>query len=98
MTMQIKSTTSPTLSSGAFDTIFGEYEKVVGAIAMINEGYGADGDGLMFQISISISGVTVTTTILKVNLEEGVDADRDWENALTANLASKTVTIIADCI
>ncbi len=98
MTMEIKSTTSPTLASGAFDTVFGNHEKVISAIAMINEGFGADGDGLMFQVSISISGVTVTTTILKVDLEQATDADRDWEAALTANVASKTITIIADCI
>lgn len=98
MTLAILSTVSPTLTTGAFNTIFGDYEKVMNAIVMINEGFGASGDGLIFQTSITITGATVATTILKANLEEAVDADRDWEVAVDANLTSKTVTIIADCI
>lgn len=96
MTLTIKSSTSPTLTTGAFNTVFGEYERVESAVAMINEGYGGVGDGLVYQLSCTISGQTVTTTILYATLTQATDANRVW--AAAADITGKTVSIIADCI
>ncbi len=98
MTFEMITTTSPTLTAGAFDTVFGNHEKVISAIAAVNEGYGAVGDGKIFQTSCTISGLTVTTTILMADLEQATDANRDWEVATTTELDLKTVTILVDAI
>jgi len=95
LAMEVK--TSPTLSSGAFTVDFGDYEKVKNAIAMTQEPLGAAGDGKLFCFKTECSGNDVTVTILKVDLEQATDADRDWEVATTSDLSDKTVVVIADC-
>jgi len=97
MVLAIETETSPTLSSGAFTVTFGDYEKVNNAIAMTQEPLGTAGDGKLFCFKTECSGNEVTVTILKVDLEQATDADRDWEVATTSDLNGKTVVVIADC-
>ena len=97
MVLAIEVEESPTLTSGAFTVTFGDYEKVKNAIAMTQEPLGAAGDGKLFCFKTANSGNTVTVTILKVDLEQATDADRDWEVATTSDLSDKTVVVIADC-
>ena len=95
LAMEVK--TSPTLTNGSFTVTFGEFEKVKNSIAMTQEPLGAAGNGKLFCFKTANSGNQVTVTILKVDLEQATDADRDWENAVTDDLDSKTVVVIADC-
>jgi len=95
LAMEVK--TSPTLDSGAFTVTFGEFEKVKNSIAMTQEPLGAAGNGKLFCFKTANSGNQVTVTILKVDLEQATDSDRDWENATTSDLNGKTVVVIADC-
>jgi len=88
---------SPTLSSGAFTVTFGDYEKVKNSIAMTQEPLGTVGDGKLLCFKTANSGNQVTVTIMKVDLEQATDADRDWEYATTTDLNNKTVVVIADC-
>lgn len=99
MTLAMDSKLTPTLDvNGQFTMVFGEYEKVTYAIAAVNEGYGAIGDGKIFQTSCAISGVTITITILMADLEQATDANRDWEVATSTELSGKTVTVLVDAI
>lgn len=97
MVLAMEVETSPTLTSGAFTVSFGDYEKVKNAIATTQEPFGAAGDGKLFCFKTECSGNDVTVTILKVDLEQATDADRDWEVATTSDLSDKTVVVIADC-
>lgn len=98
MVLAMEVETSPTLdANGAFTVSFGDFEKVKNSIATTQEPLGAVGDGKLFCFKTANSGNTVTVTILKVDLEQATDADRDWEVATTSDLSDKTVVVIADC-
>lgn len=91
--LKMKSETAPTLVAGAFDMVFGEFEKVEEAIAFTDlPATGADS----FQVKTAISGNTVTVTIYKVTLTEATDASRVYAAAATGDLAGKVVTVIAE--
>jgi len=84
---------SPTLSSGAFTVTFGDYEKVKNAVAMIQEPAGTTSNDDLFCFKTSISGNTVTVTVLKID----ITGSSNWANATTSDLDDKTVVVIADC-
>lgn len=91
MTLSLIATTSPTLSTGAFDTVFGEYEKVVYAQVMFDNPEISD---YVLGTTVSISGVTVTVTVKKVQLS----AANTWGAADTADVSGETFVVVADCI
>lgn len=94
----MKSVYDPSLTAGAFTVTFGDYEKVVSCMAFINEPLGAVGDGKIYSVKATKATNVVTVTILKADLEQSTDADRDWEVAVDGDVGSTTVTVIADCI
>ena len=91
--LKIKTQAAPTLTAGAFDMVFGEFQKVDAAVAFTD--LPATG-GPSFQCKTAVSGNTVTVTIYKVALTEATDASRVYAAAVTADLAGKTVTVIAN--
>lgn len=90
MTLNLISTTAPTLVSGAFDTVFGEYEKVSYAQVMFDNPETSD---YVFKAVVTISGHTVTTTVKKVRLS----ATNTWGVAVTGDFTAKTFVVLADC-
>ena len=87
----------PSLIGGHFDVTFGKYEKVVNCMAFVNEPLGAADNGKIYRVKATKATNVVTVTILKADLETD-DADRDWEVAVNADVATTTVTVLADCI
>lgn len=87
--LAIKTTTSPTLVGGAFDVTFGQFEKVISASVVFDDPFTAS---YAFAASRSVATNVVTVTVKKQNL----GAPGAWAVAVTADLASKTVTVIAD--
>lgn len=85
----IKTTTSPTLSSGAFTVTFGQFEKINSASVSFDDPFTAS---YAFAASRSISGNVVTVTVKKQNL----GSPGAWANAVTSDLNGKTVTIVAE--
>lgn len=92
----MKSVTSPTLASGAVDVTFGEYAKVNSAMAFIDTAEAA-ASGVFLNPTVSIAGYTVTVTIDKITLTEATDANRVFANAITADMNTKTLYVVADC-
>jgi len=91
MTLAIISTTSPTLATGAFDTVFGDYEKVMYAHVMFDNPGISD---YVFGAVVTISGVTVTVTVKKAQ----ISATNTWGAADTADVSGETFVVVADCI
>lgn len=91
--LAIKTETAPTLVAGAFDIVFGQFEKVDAAVAFTD--LPAAG-GSSFQCKTAVSGNTVTVTIYKVTLTEATDESRVYAAAVTGDLTGKTVTVIAN--
>ena len=91
--LAIKTTTTPTLVSGAFDVTFGQFEKVDKAVAFTD--LPATG-GDSYQCKTAVSGNVVTVTVYKVTLTEATDGSRVYAAAETADLDAKTVTVIAN--
>lgn len=91
----MKSTTSPTLSSGAFTQAFGEAQAVVNAVATISAPGAASGSiGLACNTAVSGNGVVVTVNKLDTSGGTGPFA---YANASTGDVSGMTVTVIADC-
>ena len=93
--IRIDTETSPTLVAGAFTKTFGEVEKVNRAVCVLDTPAAA-ASGQLLVVTTSVSGVTVTVTVLKVDLTEAADGSRVFANADTADVAGLIFTIIAD--
>lgn len=91
--LKMKVTTSPTLASGAFDVTFGDFEKVSGAIAKVENPGTSD---LVFDCSTSIATNVVTVTVKKINTTTA--SVTAWANAVTADLSGVKVSVIAEGI
>jgi hypothetical protein len=87
--LAIKSTTSPTLTAGAFSITFGQFEKVNEAAVSFD---GPNVNDYVFEATRSISGNIVTITVKKMQ----VSATNTWGAAATADVASKVFTVVAD--
>ena len=94
----MKSVYDPTLDAGVFTVTFGDYEKVVSCMAFINEPLGAIANGKIYDVKATKATNIVTVTILKADLEEAADANRDWEVAVSNDVTTTTVTVVADCL
>ncbi len=89
MALQMKATTSPTLTSGAFTMQFGQFAKVKNAEVMFDDPLAAS---TAFAATVALSGNTATITIKKQNL----GSPGGWANAVTSDLSGKVVRVIAD--
>jgi len=88
--IDVKKTNGPTLVGGAFDIVFGEMEKVENAIVYL-EGPGLD--NTTFDTKTSVSGQTVTVTIMKCTTT--AVSPTAWAVATTGNVAGQDVVVIA---
>ena len=89
--LAIKSESGPTLESGAFAVTFGQFEKVNEAAVIFD---GPNVDDYVFEATRSIAAATNVVTITVKKMQ--VSAVNTWGNALTADVAAKTFTVIAD--
>lgn len=87
--LAIKTTTGPTLDTGAFDVTFGQFEKVAEAAVIFD---GPNDDDYVYEVTRSIATNVVTITVQKMQ----VSATNTWGDAVTADVAAKTFTVIAD--
>lgn len=88
--LAIKTTTSPTLVAGAFDMTFGQFEKVVEAAVSFDNPATSD---YVFGASRAISGNVVTITVKKIDVTQA--SPIAWANAVTADVAGMTFTVVA---
>lgn len=87
--LAIKTTTGPTLVAGAFDVTFGQFEKVAEAAVTVD---GPNTDDYVYEATRAIATNVVTVTVKKMQ----VSVTNTWGDALTADVAAKTFTVIAD--
>ena len=87
--------TSPTLTAGVFTKTFGEFEKVNRAVCVLDTPAAAAA-GQLLVVTTSVSGVTVTVTVLKVALTEADDASRVFAVATTGDVSGLTFIITVD--
>ena len=87
--LAIKTETGPTLVSGAFSVTFGQFEKVTEAAVIFD---GPNDDDYVYEVTRALATNVVTITVKKMQ----VSAVNTWGNALTADVAAKTFTVIAD--
>ena len=85
-----KTTTSPTLVAGAFNVVFGQFEKVIDALVKFES---PQIGTYIFACSRTIAGNVVTVTIKKLDVTAG--AANTWGNAVTADLADLDVVVTA---
>lgn len=93
--VKIDTETSPTLVSGVFTKTFGEFEKIISAKAVVDTPAAA-ASGQLLVVTTSVSGVTVTVTVLKVALTEATDGDRVFAVATTSDVSGLIFTITVD--
>lgn len=87
--LAIKTETGPTLVSGAFAVTFGQFEKVAEAAVIFD---GPNDDDYVYEATRAIATNVVTITVKKMQLS----TTNTWGDALTADVALKTFTVIAD--
>ena len=87
--LAIKTETGPTLESGAFAVTFGQFEKVAEAAVIFD---GPNDDDEVYEVTRAIATNVVTITVQKMQ----VSATNTWGDAVTADVAAKTFTVIAD--
>lgn len=87
--LAIKTETGPTLVAGAFSVTFGQFEKVAEAAVIFD---GPNDDDYVYEVTRAIATNVVTITVQKMQ----VSATNTWGDAVTADVAAKTFTVIAD--
>ncbi len=88
MLTAIKTTTSPTLASGAIAITIGEFEKIEDAQVSYDAPLVSD---YVFDCVVTISGNIVTATFKKMQCS----ATNTWGNAVTSDLNLKKVVVLA---
>lgn len=81
--------TGPTLTSGAFNVTFGQFEKVSEAVVVMDGPQVAD---YAFEALTSLATNVVTVTVKKTQISSGTPT---WADAVTANVAAKKFTVVA---
>ena len=89
--LAIKTETAPTLVAGAFDIVFGQFEKVLAATVSFDNPAAND---TVFATDISLSGNTVTVTVKKIDVAGTTPVA--WAAAVTTDVADKAFTIVAE--
>ena len=89
MKLALISTTNPTLSAGAFTTVFGDYEKVMYAHVMFDN---PEVNDYIYAATVSISEVTVTVTLKRTQVSSVTPT---WANATTTNI---TFVVLAEVV
>ncbi|MCL7412616.1 MAG: hypothetical protein M8353_03240 [ANME-2 cluster archaeon] len=86
--IDMKVETGPTLTAGAFNVTFGQFEKVSEAVVVMDGPQVAD---YAFEVLTSIATNVVTVTVKKMQ----ISAVNTWGNAVTADVAAKKFTVVA---
>lgn len=91
MTLVMKAETSPTLTAGAFNVTFGNYQKVVNAHVMF------DDPGITDYVFMAV--VTKTTNVVTVTVKKAqISVTNTYGAAITTDVSGKTFVVVADCI
>lgn len=88
MIKAVQSTTSPTLSSGAFNETFDGMEQVLAVAVAFTDPLTND---YVFEATNSVSGNVVAITLRK----QQISAGNTWANAVTSDFSGKIVTTVA---